>query len=132
MRQTFTGPRAEASPPLPTSLRRRVARLSRAVRERRALELLYGGAWRVVHPHAIGRMGTGRVGLLTWQTAGLARGPGDPGEGWRMFDVARIEGSRALRAHFAPRPRDGAAWTAGIGAPVAQVPSRAEALAEAA
>jgi hypothetical protein len=130
MRQTPAGLRADASPPLSPKLRRRVARLSQAVRERRALELLYGGAWRVVHPHAIGRMGTGRMGLLTWQTAGLARGPGDPGEGWRMFDVARIEGSRALRAHFAPRPRGGAAWTAGIDAPVAEVPSRAEALAD--
>ncbi|WP_159351252.1 WYL domain-containing protein [Roseomonas harenae] len=129
MRQTLAGLRADASPPLSRNLRRRVARLSQAVRERRALELLYGGAWRVVHPHAIGRMGTGRIGLLTWQTAGLARGPDDPGEGWRMFDVERIEGSRALRAHFAPRPRGGPAWTAGIDAPVAEVPSRAEALA---
>jgi hypothetical protein len=100
------------------------------VQDRRALELLYGGAWRVVHPHAIGRMGTGRVGLLTWQTAGLARGPDDPGEGWRMFDVARIGGFRTLQAHFAPRPRGGRAWTPGIDAPMAEVPSRAEALAE--
>ncbi|MBP0444563.1 hypothetical protein J8J14_07185 [Roseomonas sp. SSH11] len=130
MRKTPAGLRAIASPPLPPHLRRRVARLALAVRERRALELLYGGAWRVVHPHAIGQMGTGRVGLLTWQTAGLARGPGDPGEGWRMFDVARIEGTRALRAHFAPRPRGGPAWTAGIDAPVAEVLPRAEALAE--
>jgi len=130
MRQTLAGLRADASPPLPGKLRRRVARLSRAVRERRALELLYGGAWRVVHPHAIGRMGTGKVGLLTWQTAGLARGPDDPGEGWRMFDVARIEGTRALRAHFAPRPRGGPAWTPGIDTPLAEVPSRAEALGE--
>ncbi|WP_043833067.1 hypothetical protein [Muricoccus aerilatus] len=128
MRKTPAGPRADASPPLSRPLRRRIARLAQAVRERRALELFYGGAWRVVHPHAIGRMGTGRVGLLTWQTAGLARGPGDPGEGWRMFDVARIGASRALRAHFAPRPRPGSAWTPGIDAPVAEVPSRDEAL----
>ncbi|WP_140886726.1 hypothetical protein [Muricoccus nepalensis] len=131
MRKTPAGLRADASPPPSRLLRRRVARLARAVRERRALELLYGGAWRVVHPHAIGRMGTGRIGLLTWQTAGLARGPGDPGEGWRMFDVARIGATRALRAHFAPRPRGGPAWTAGIGAPVAEVPSRDEALSAA-
>lgn len=130
MRQTLAGLPADPSPPISPTLRRRVARLSRAVRERRAMELLYGGAWRVVHPHAIGRMGTGKVGLLTWQTAGLARGPGDPGEGWRMFDVARIEATRALRAHFAPRPRGGRAWTAGIDAPMAEVPPRAEALAE--
>ena len=129
MRQTPAGTGRPPSPPLPPTLRRRAARLSRFVRERRALELLYGGAWRVVHPHAIGRMGTGRLGLLTWQTAGLARGPDDPGEGWRMFDVACIEATRALRAHFAPRPRGGRAWTAGIGTPMAEVPSRAEALA---
>jgi hypothetical protein len=130
MRQIPAGLRANASPPASRTFRRRAARLADAVRERRALELLYGGAWRVVHPHAIGRMGTGRLGLLTWQTAGLARGPGDPGEGWRMFDVARIEGTRALRAHFAPRPRGGPAWTAGIDTPLAEVPPRAEALAE--
>lgn len=59
------GPRATPSPPPPRTLRRRIARLARAVRERRALELLYGGAWRVVHPHALGRTGTGRMGLLT-------------------------------------------------------------------
>lgn len=107
---------------------RRVARLSRAVRERRALEVLYGGAWRVVHPHALGEMGTGRLGLLTWQTAGLVRGPGSPGEGWRMFDVARIEDAELLRATFAPRPREAEAWTKGIGAPLAEVPSREVAL----
>jgi hypothetical protein len=112
-------------------MNRRIARLARAVQERRALELLYGGAWRVVHPHALGEMGTGRLGLLTWQTAGLARGPGSPGEGWRMFDVARIEEARALRATFAPRPREGAAWTAGISAPLAEVPPREAALGEA-
>lgn len=129
MRQTLAGLRATASPLPSRTLRRRTARLAEAVRDRRALELLYGGAWRVVHPHALGRTGTGRLGLLTWQTAGLARGPGDPGEGWRLFDVARIEGTRTLRAHFAPRPRGGAAWTAGIDTPLAEVPPRAEALA---
>jgi len=54
-------------------MRRRVARLSEAVRERRAVELLYGGAWRVVHPHALGRTGTGRTGLLTWRSSRTAR-----------------------------------------------------------
>lgn len=132
MPNTPVGPRATPSTSPPRTLRRRIARLARAVRERRALELLYGGAWRVVHPHALGRTGTGRMGLLTWQTAGLARGPADPGEGWRLFDVARIEASRSLRAHFAPRPRGGPAWTAGIDAPVAEVPSRDVALAQAA
>ena len=121
------------SPPLSPRLRRRIARLSLAVRERRALELRYGGAWRVVHPHAIGRTGTGRIGLLTWQTAGLARGPGADGEGWRLFDVSRIQDARALHATFTPRPRPARMrnWTTGIPAPEAAVPPREDALATA-
>ena len=108
----------------PETMRRRVARLSEAVRERRAVELLYGGAWRVVHPHALGRTGTGRTGLLTWQTAGLARGPGSPGEGWRMFDVARIQDARLLHATFTPRPRAAERWSSGLPAPLAEVAPR--------
>jgi len=116
----------------PDRLQRRAERLAEAVRERRALQIRYGGAWRVVHPHALGRTGTGRLGLLTWQTAGVARGPGDPGEGWRMFDVARIEDAQPLRATFTPRPRaPRKGWTAGIATPAAEVPSREAALAEA-
>ena len=126
-------PRARAPVPElpPEVLRRRAERLAEAVRARRVLQVLYGGAWRVVHPHALGRTGTGRLGLLTWQTAGVARGPGDGGEGWRMFDVARIEDAQALRATFTPRPRaPRKGWTAGIAAPAAEVPPRDEALAE--
>lgn len=136
MRQTPAGRRANRPTPgrlpapelPPETMARRVARLSRAVRERRALEVLYGGAWRVVHPHALGETGTGRLGLLTWQTAGLARGPGSPGEGWRLFDVARIEDAKLLRATFSPRPREAEAWTKGISAPLAEVPPREAAL----
>jgi WYL domain len=117
----------------PERLQRRAERLAEAVRERRTLEIRYGGAWRVVHPHALGRTGTGRLGLLTWQTAGIARGPGYEGEGWRLFDVARIEDAQFLHATFTPRPRKPRkGWTAGIAAPAAEVPSREEALAAAA
>ncbi len=105
-------------------MQRRVARLSAAIRDRRAVEILYGGAWRVVHPRAVGPTRTGRVGLLTRQTAGLARGPGRPGEGWRMFDVARIADARPLRATFVPRPRLKPEWTRGLPRPVAEAPSR--------
>ncbi|WP_376095891.1 WYL domain-containing protein [Roseomonas sp. CCTCC AB2023176] len=133
MRKTPAGRRAVTrlpAPQLPPEvMARRVERLSHAVHERRALEVLYGGAWRVVHPHALGETGTGKLGLLTWQTAGLARGPGNPGEGWRLFDIARIEDAQVLRATFAPRPREAeATWTKGIGAPLAEVPPREAAL----
>lgn len=134
MSKAITPPRRPRvpAPELPPDLmRRRAERLAEAVRARRVLQILYGGAWRVVHPHALGRTGTGRLGLLTWQTAGVARGPGDGGEGWRMFDVARIEDAQALRATFTPRPRaPRKGWTAGIAAPAAEVPPRDEALAE--
>lgn len=106
-------------------------RLAEAVRTRHVLHVRYGGAWRVVHPHALGRTGTGRLGLLAWQTAGVARGPGNEGEGWRLFDVARIEKAQFLHANFVPRPRaTGKGWTAGIVAPAAEVPPRDEVLSE--
>jgi predicted DNA-binding transcriptional regulator YafY len=114
----------------PEVMERRAERLAEAVRARRALQIRYGGAWRVVHPHALGPTSTGKLGLLTWQTAGVARGPGDPGEGWRLFDVARIEDAQPLRATFTPRPRAARrGWTVGMPRPAAEVPGREEALA---
>ena len=64
----------------------------------------------------------------------LALRRGVAGRGGRRGGLARrrLVATRALRAHFAPRPRGGPAWTAGIDAPVAEVPPRAEALAAAA
>lgn len=96
------------------------ALLADAVHRRKAVQLLYDGAWRVVHPHALGRTGRGRLSLLAWQTAGLGRSA-EP-EGWRLFDLARVASVEPLQAHFAPRPRpaDGR-WTAGIAEPVAAV-----------
>src|SRR3954469_7709176 len=113
------------------SLRRRAKRLAEAVEARRVLHLCYDGVWRVVHPHALGRTGRGRLGLLVWQTAGVIRGVGNEGEGWRLFDVARIEKAQFLHATFVPRPRVlGSGWTAAIVAPAAEVPPRDEFLAE--
>lgn len=100
-------------------LAHRAAWLTAAIRARRALHLLYGGSWRVVHPHAVGRTSRGKLVLLAWQTAGLGRS--GPHEGWRMFDVARIAGVEELRATFTPRPRTpraGEAWTPGIKRPI--------------
>jgi hypothetical protein len=100
----------------------RVAYLTAAVRARRALHLLYGGSWRVVHPHAVGRTSRGTLVLLAWQTAGYGRS--GEHEGWRMFDVSRIASAEELRATFAPRPRTpnaGESWTRGILRPIAAV-----------
>ncbi|MCB4820294.1 WYL domain-containing protein [Roseicella aerolata] len=96
------------------------ALLADAVHQRRAVQLLYDGAWRVVHPHALGRTGRGKLSLLAWQTAGLGRSA-EP-EGWRMFDLTRVAGADLLQAHFAPRPQPASGrWTAGIAEPMAAV-----------
>lgn len=97
----------------------RAAWLTAAIRARRALHLLYNGSWRVVHPHAVGRTSRDKTVLLAWQTAGFGRS--GEREGWRMFDVARIDAVEELRATFTPRPRTqraGEAWTPGIRHPI--------------
>ncbi len=38
-------------------MQRCLARLSAAIRDRRVVEIRYGGAWQVVHPHAVGHTG---------------------------------------------------------------------------
>ena len=87
--------------------------LTEALHRRRAVQLLYDGAWRVVHPHAVGRTARGGLSLLAWQTAGFGRSA-EP-EGWRLFDLGRVEAAEVLQASFAPRARPASGrWTAGI------------------
>ncbi|HYF06222.1 MAG TPA: WYL domain-containing protein [Acetobacteraceae bacterium] len=100
----------------------RAAYLAAAIRARRAVHLLYGGSWRVVHPHAVGHTTRGTLALLAWQTAGYGRS--GEREGWRLFDITRIDEAEELRATFTPRPRRaeaGEGWTAGIRETVAAV-----------
>ncbi len=78
-----------------------VALLAAALRTRHALDLRYGGAWRRVHPHAVGRSARGRLALLAWQVED-ERGPARP-PGWRLFDLARLEALEPRRERFAPR-----------------------------
>lgn len=96
------------------------ALLADALHRRQAVQLLYDGAWRVVHPHALGRTSRGSLALLAWQTAGLGRSAAP--EGWRMFDLARLGAAEMLQAAFMPRPQPaGGRWTAGIADPLAAV-----------
>jgi len=78
-----------------------VALVSAALRARRALDLRYGGAWRRVHPHAVGRSARGRLSLLAWQIAD-ERGP-ERAAGWRLFDLSRLEALEPRTEHFSPR-----------------------------
>lgn len=107
-------------PPPPDSLRQAQARLAEAIHARHALHLLYDEAWRVVHPHALGRTGRGKLALLAWQTAGDGRSGGP--EGWRLFDLGRIEAAEVLQARFTPRRKpESGQWTIGLPQLVAAV-----------
>lgn len=78
-----------------------VALLSAAMRARRALSLRYSGAWRVVQPHALGHTARGRLSLLAWQVTDERRESGE--EGWRLFDLGRVEALEPRRDVFRPR-----------------------------
>jgi hypothetical protein len=88
----------EPTPPRPGAA---VALLSAALRARRALSLRYHGAWRVVHPHVVGRSARGRLSLLAWQVADERRA--DAEAGWRLFDLHHLEGLEPRREAFRPR-----------------------------
>jgi len=92
-----------------------VALVSAALRAHRALDLRYGGAWRRVHPHAIGRNARGRLSLLAWQVAD-ERGTDRPA-GWRLFDLERLEALEPRRERF--RPHGGTGPRSPIARPIA-------------
>jgi hypothetical protein len=92
-----------------------VALVAAALRARRALDLRYGGAWRLVHPHAVGRSARGRLALLAWQVAD-ERGTGRPA-GWRLFDLARLEALEPRAERF--RPQGGQGPRSPIARPIA-------------
>jgi len=87
--------------------------LTEALHRRRAVQLCYDGAWRVAHPHALGRTARGDLSLLVWQTAGFGRSA-EP-EGWRLLTLDRVTAAEMLQAGFAPRPQPASGrWTAGL------------------
>lgn len=59
-------------------------RVCEAVRENRVVECVYiGGAVRVIHPYCHGHSHAGHEVLSAFQISG-------EGEGWKMFDVAKL------------------------------------------
>jgi hypothetical protein len=74
-------------------------KLRLAIAHRRLIELRYGGKTRVVEPHDYG-VQKAAVRLLAFQRseAGGARGRGI--DGWRLFDVAKIEACVVLDRTF--------------------------------
>lgn len=70
-----------------------------AVRDRRSVELIYGGGdARIVHPHAVYRTERGGLCLDAVQVAGPTNGTLPA---WRQFTLMRIVDVRVLDGHFA-------------------------------
>ena len=69
-----------------------------AVRAHRAVELIYRGDSRVVHPHAVYRSATGKLCLDGVQVAGASRSGALPG--WREFELMKIADVRVLESTF--------------------------------
>jgi hypothetical protein len=67
-----------------------------AIRERRLVELVYGGRRRIVEPHDYG-VRHGVTKLLVYQVRGES---GGPVPGWRELDVPKISGFTVLDETF--------------------------------
>lgn len=62
------------------------------------VEFDYDGGPRIVEPHAHGISTAGHEVLRGYQTGGYSRS--GKSEGWRLFDVSKIEGLRQTGDHF--------------------------------
>lgn len=79
------------------------AEIKSAIRDKRLVELTYGGDRRVAEPHVLGtRNGTKQ--LLSYQVGGTSRS--GPLPDWRCFDLPKISGFRILQETFAGARED--------------------------
>jgi hypothetical protein len=69
-----------------------------AVRAHRAVELIYRGDSRIVHPHAVYRSAAGKLCVDGVQVAGATRSGALPG--WREFELMKIADVRVLESTF--------------------------------
>ena len=74
--------------------------IRRAIREKRLLHFLYGGATRIVEPQAYG-IHRGEHQLLAYQVRGLSRSGSLPN--WRRFVLAKMSDLDVLPEPFAGR-----------------------------
>ena len=71
-----------------------------AVRAHRAVELVYRGGSRIIHPHAVYRSANGKLCVDGVQVAGTTRSGALPG--WREFELMKIADVRVLETTFDP------------------------------
>ena len=76
--------------------------IARAVRERRLLELGYGGFSRVVEPHAYGLDRRGDERLLCFQVSGGSTSGARAG--WKLLKLSEVASVTPLRTDFLARP----------------------------
>jgi hypothetical protein len=74
--------------------------LADAVRTHHAVELVYRGGSRIVHPHAVYRAASGKLCVDGVQVAGASRSGSLPG--WREFELMQIADVRVLESRFDP------------------------------
>ena len=73
--------------------------LRQALKEKRVVGFIYHGHARTVEPHALGKGSEDKPVLLAWQTAGGSQT--EPPPGWRVFQLAEIEGVKLTDTIFA-------------------------------
>jgi hypothetical protein len=79
----------------PTSIDQRIRF---AIAHKRLVEIAYKGGGRIAEPHDYG-LQHGVARLLVYQLRGPAR-PGQNPEGWRLFDIPKIESLVVLDIEF--------------------------------
>jgi hypothetical protein len=71
-----------------------------AIANKRLLQITYGQGTRIAEPHDYG-LQKGTVKLLTYQLRRTGGAPGKSATGWRLLDVAKIDGCAVLEQTFA-------------------------------
>lgn len=82
----------------------RTEKLAEAIHQKKVVEFRYEGRTRVVEPHAVGVMTTGRPGLRAYQVGGYSESGTQPP--WRLYRVDKMGGLVVTSKTF-PGPRDG-------------------------
>ena len=77
--------------------------LAAAIKNGDVLSVHYGGGWRLVEPHTLGRGSKGQFLLRAFQISGYSRS--GEATGWKLFSVGELVSAVPTAAKFTgPRP----------------------------
>jgi hypothetical protein len=89
--------------PSAEEIARFLTEIENGIAARKCLEIHYGGGWRLVEPHALGRASNGDVILRAFQISGASAS--GAAEGWKLLRVDRMKALRSGGQSFSgPRP----------------------------